>query len=79
MFYSRQQHKPPLLRFLIMFVIATGLALYFLWVDLAYDRAGVMAVAALLSGGYLVWQARQYDSLQAVRAEILRTLRDVWR
>lgn len=78
MFYSRRETGPSLLRFLLMFIVALGLALYFAVTDTAYDRAGVMLAAALLCGGYFLWQALQFDSAYAVREKMVQRLRDVW-
>jgi hypothetical protein len=78
MFYSRHEKNPSLLKYLIMFVIAAGLALFFLITDSAYDRAGVMGAAALLSGGFLVWQMLQFDDTDAAKEEITQNMRDVW-
>ena len=79
MFYSRQASGPSLLRFLVMFVVALGLSLYFLVTDASYDRAGVMLTAAGLCGGYFWWQAHQLDSADAVKEEVVRPLRKMWR
>jgi len=78
MFYSRHEKNPSLLKYLIMFVIAAGLALFFLITDAAYDRAGVMGAAALLSGSFLVWQMLQFDDADAAKEEITQNMRDVW-
>lgn len=78
MFYSRNQSSPPLLRHLVMFLIAFGLSIFFLATDPTYDRAGVMFIAALLTGGFFLWQALQFDSPRAVKEEMLQSLRDVW-
>lgn len=78
MFYSRHEKNPSLLKYLIMFVIAAGLALFFLITDSAYDRAGVMGAAALLSGSFLVWQMLQFDDADAAKEEITQNVRDVW-
>lgn len=78
MFYSRRESGPSLLRFLAMFVVALGLSLYFLTTDPAYDRAGVMLAAAALCGGYFLWQARRFESVRAVKEEMVRSLRNVW-
>lgn len=79
MFYSRHEKNPSLLKYLIMFVAAAGMALYFLVTDTAYDRAGVMAAAALLAGSFLVWQMLQFDDVDEAKDEITENLRDVWR
>ena len=79
MFYSRREKDPSLLRYLIMFIVGAGLALFFLITDSAYDRAGVMAAAALLSGGFLVWQMLQFDDVKAAKDAMTQSLRDVWR
>lgn len=79
MFYSRHKKNPSLLKYLIMFVVAAGLALFFLITDAAYDRAGVMGAAALLAGSYLAWQMRQFDDADAAKDEVAQNLRDVWR
>ena len=79
MFYSRRDKRPPLLRYLVMFCVAAGLMLFFLATDPAYDRAGVMGIAALLCGGYLLWQVRQFDSPEAAKDEVIQPLRDLWR
>lgn len=79
MFYSRHEKNPSLLKYLVMFVVAGGLALFFLITDTAYDRAGVMGAAALLAGSFLVWQVRQYDDVDAAKEEIADKLRDGWR
>lgn len=78
MFYPRHEKNPSLLKYLIMFVIAAGLALFFLITDSAYDRAGVMGAAALLSGSFLVWQMLQFDDTDAAKEEITQNMRDVW-
>lgn len=78
MFYSRQESGPSLLRFLLMFVVAFGCSVYFLLTDTAYDRAGVMLLAAVLCGGYFLWQARQFDNPDAVKEELIHSLRNVW-
>lgn len=79
MFYSRREPGPSLLRFLIMFVVALGLSFYFLTTDTAYDRAGVMLLAAVLCGGYFLWQARQFESADAVKEEMVRSVRKALR
>ena len=79
MFYSRREPGPSLLRHLAMFIVAVGLALFFLATDAGYDRAGVMGVAALLSGGYLGWQLRQFESVEAAKDTLVRRLRARWR
>ena len=78
MFYSRNDSKLPLLRHLVMFLVAFGLAIFFLATDATYDRAGVMLIAALLCGGFFLWQALQFDRPDAVKEEVLQSLRDVW-
>lgn len=78
MFYPRHEKNPSLLKYLIMFIIAAGLALFFLITDSAYDRAGVMGAAALLSGSFLVWQMLQFDDADAAKEEITQNMRDVW-
>jgi hypothetical protein len=78
MFYPRQEKSPSLLKYLFMFIVAAGLALFFLITDSAYDRAGVMGAAALLAGSFLVWQILQFDDVGAVKEEITQRLRDVW-
>lgn len=79
MFYSRREKQPSLLRYLIMFCAAAGLALFFLVTDPTYNRAGVMGTAALLCGGYLLWQMRRFESAEAVKDEVTQPLRDLWR
>ena len=79
MFYSRSEKDPSLFRYLIMFVVAAGLALFFLVTDSAYDRAGVMGAAACLSGGFLMWQMLQFDDVDAAKDALTQSLRDVWR
>lgn len=78
MFYSRKDPTPSLLRFLAMFIVALGLSIYFLATDVAYDRVGVMLTAAVLCGGYFLWQAREFGSADAVKKEMLRRLHNVW-
>lgn len=78
MFYPRQEKNPSLLKYLLMFVVAAGLALFFLITDAAYDRAGVMGAAALLSGSFLVWQMLQFGDVKAAKEAITQNLRDVW-
>lgn len=77
MFYSRRDPGPALLRFLVMFVVAFGLSVYFLLTDTAYDRAGVMLAAAVLCGGYFLWQLREFESFAAVKKEMVRSLSNV--
>jgi len=79
MFYSRHEKDPSVLKYLIMFVVAAAAALFFLVTDSAYDRAGVMGAAALLSGSFLVWQMLQYDDVDTAKDEIAEKLRDGWR
>lgn len=79
MFYSRRENGSSLLRFLVMFVVALGLAFYFFATDTGYDRAGVMLAAATLCGANVLWQARRFESVDAVKEEVLHSLRKVWR
>lgn len=79
MFYPRHEKDPSLLKYLVMFVVAAGLAVFFLITDPAYDRAGVMGAAALLAGSFLAWQMFQYDDVSAAKEALTQSLRDVWR
>lgn len=79
MFYSRHEKNPSLLKYLIMFLIAAGLAVFFLVTDSGYDRAGVMAAAALLAGGFLGWQMLQFDDAESAKDAMTESLRNVWR
>jgi hypothetical protein len=37
-----------------------------------------MFAAALLTGGFFLWQALQLDGPRAVKENMLQSLRDVW-
>lgn len=79
MFYSRQKSNGSLLRFLVMFVVALALALYFFVTDAGHDRVGVMLAAAALCGGNMLWKARRFENAEAVSQNVLDRLREALR